>query len=214
MDIILFGPPGAGKGTQGALLAERHGLSRLSTGDLLRDARRDGTPLGLEAKRFMDAGELVPDEVILGLVREVMSDGRGGKGFIFDGFPRTTAQAGGLSRLMSELGRALKAVIVLDVDDETLVRRLSGRLWCTRCGRVYNVHTDPPTNTSRCDACGGDLIQRPDDREETVRRRLEVYRAQTEPVIRWYEAAGTRVHRVDGDRPVAAVQQGIEAILA
>lgn len=213
MDIILFGPPGAGKGTQGQLLAERRGLVRLSTGDLLRDALRDGTPLGREAKKFMDAGELVPDDVILGLVREIMQDG-GGRSFIFDGFPRTEAQAEGLSRLVDDLGRRIDAVIVLEVPDDTLVRRLSGRMWCSECGAVYNVHTDPPAKAGVCDACGGELIQRADDREETVRRRLDVYRAQTEPVLAWYERSGVSVVRLDGDRTVDAVQTDIESALA
>lgn len=214
MDIILFGPPGAGKGTQGAFLAGKHDLVRLSTGDLLRDALRLGTPLGLEAKRFMDAGELVPDDVILGLVRAVMSEKGERGGFVFDGFPRTVAQADGLSRLVAEMGRRIDGVLVLEVEDDTLVRRLSGRLWCTSCGAVYNVHGNPPKRAGVCDVCGGELIQREDDREDTVRRRLQVYRAQTEPVVAWYEEAGVPVHRVDGDRPVDAVRLDLESLVA
>jgi adenylate kinase len=212
MDIILFGPPGAGKGTQGALLAERRGMTRLSTGDLLRDALREGTPLGLEARRFMDSGDLVPDEVILGMVREVM-DGRDG-GFIFDGFPRTTEQAKALDGLLREIGHTLSGVAVLEVPDDTLVRRLSGRLWCSQCGAVFNAHNQPPVTPGVCDICGGELVQRPDDREETVRRRLDVYRAQTEPVLAWYAAHGTPVQRVNGDRPVADVLVDLETVLA
>lgn len=212
MEIILFGPPGAGKGTQGALLAEERGLLRLSTGDLLRDALRAGTPLGLEAKKFMDAGELVPDDVILGMVREVMSGSEGG-GVIFDGFPRTAAQAEGLTRLLHDLGRELDAVVVLDVADDTIVGRLSSRQGCSTCGAVYNTQSNPPSVADVCDVCGGEVIQRADDREETVRHRLEVYRAQTAPVVAWYEGDGVPVHRVDGDRPVAVVQQDLRALL-
>lgn len=214
MNIILFGPPGAGKGTQGALLAETYELVRLSTGDLLRDALRRGTPLGMEAKAFMDAGELVPDSVILGLVREVMQSGTDRGGFIFDGFPRTIAQAEGLAQLMDELGTSLDAVLVLDVEDEELVRRLAGRLSCPRCGAVYNRHTEPPRRDGICDACGATLVQRDDDREETVRRRLEVYREQTEPLIAWYAERGAPLHHVKGDRPVMDVQQSLAALLA
>lgn len=211
MDIILFGPPGAGKGTQGALLAERHGMRRLSTGDLLRDALNAGTPLGREARRYMDAGELVPDDVILGMVRDTMEDEA--HGVIFDGFPRTTEQARGLGGLLADLGRTLSGVAVLSVPDEALVRRLSGRLWCSQCGAVYNVHSNPPAAPGVCDVCGGELVQRPDDREETVRRRLEVYRAQTEPVLDYYEGDGTVVHRIDGDRPVERVLADLESVL-
>jgi adenylate kinase len=212
MNLILFGPPGAGKGTQARLLVERRGLRQLSTGDLLREARRQGTPLGLEAKRFMDAGELVPDDVILGLVREVM-ESDDVAGYIFDGFPRTRPQAEGLDRLLADLGQPLAAVIVLAVDEEDLVRRLSGRLSCPECGRVYNRYSEPPARPDTCDGCGATLVQRPDDREETVRRRLEVYREQTEPLLSYYEASSTPVRRVDGGQPVDDVLGDIEEML-
>jgi adenylate kinase len=213
MNVILFGPPGAGKGTQGELLAERHGLRRLSTGDLLRDAVREGTPLGQEARRYMDAGELVPDGVILGLIRDTLA-GSGAQGFLFDGFPRTIPQAQELDRLLGELGRPLHAVLVLEVPDEALVERLAGRRWCTGCGRVYNVHSDPPSREGICDACGGELIQRDDDRVDTVRRRLEVYREQTEPVLGYYRTTATPVKVVDGDRPVDTVQSELARLVA
>lgn len=212
MNLVLFGPPGAGKGTQAKLLMERLGLMQLSTGDLLRDAVRRGTPLGLDAKKFMDAGELVPDDVILGLVRETMETS-GARGYIFDGFPRTLPQAEALDRLLAELGRPLAAVIVLEVDEEELVRRLSGRLSCPQCGRVYNRYSEPPREPGKCDACGAELVQRPDDREETVRRRLEVYREQTAPLLDYYEAAPTPVRRVDGGRSVAEVQAQLGGML-
>jgi adenylate kinase len=205
-DLILFGPPGAGKGTQGALLAERLGMLRLSTGDVLRDAVRDGTDMGRQARRFMDAGELVPDEVILGIVRDYLDGEAAGRGVIFDGFPRTLPQAQGLDALLGELGRPLGAVLVLDVDDQTLVKRLSGRRTCERCGRGYNVHFDPSAAGAQCEACGGNLVQRPDDDPATVRRRLDVYRAQTAPLLDYYDAAPAPLHRVNGDQPVDQVQ--------
>jgi adenylate kinase len=212
-DLILFGPPGAGKGTQGALLAEAQGLLRLSTGDVLRDAVKRGTEMGVQARRYMDAGELVPDEVILGIVRDYLAGEASGQGVIFDGFPRTLPQATRLDELLAELDRPLRAVLVLDVDDETLVKRLSGRRTCAVCGALYNVYFDAPREDGRCDACGGELTVRPDDDAGTVRRRLEVYATQTEPLLAYYGSTGTRVHRVDGDRPVADVQQALSALL-
>lgn len=214
MNIILFGPPGAGKGTQGELAADRFDLVRLSTGDLLREARREGTALGREAQRFMDAGELVPDGVILGIVREVMEGHTGRGGFIFDGFPRTVAQAEALSGMLEEMGTSLDAVIVLEVEDETLVRRLAGRLSCPNCGCVFNRYSDPPRTEGRCDSCGTELVQREDDREETVRRRLEVYREQTAPVLDWYIRSGANVRSIPGDRPIDAVQADLAAVLS
>jgi adenylate kinase len=212
MNLILFGPPGAGKGTQGELLAKRFGLSRLSTGDLLRDAVRRRTPLGLEAKRYMDAGDLVPDDVILGLIREQLE--QDGAGFLFDGFPRTTPQAEELDRLLADAGAPLHGVLVLDVPDDSLVRRLAGRRSCPKCGRVYNVHSEPPHRPGRCDACGTELVQRDDDREDTVRHRLGVYRAQTEPVLDYYRGTATPVSHFDGDRPVDQVHEDLAQRIA
>jgi adenylate kinase len=214
MNMILFGAPGAGKGTQGELLAKRYDLLRLSTGDLLREARRQGTPLGQEAQRYMDAGELVPDAVILGIVRDVISAERDRGGFIFDGFPRTRPQAESLDRMLAELGQPLDVVIVLDVDDDVIVRRLSGRLACPTCGAVYNQWTEPPRRPGLCDVCGSSLVQREDDAESTVRRRLAVYREQTEPLIAYYRAAGTPLYTIDGDRSVGDVQADLTSMLA
>jgi adenylate kinase len=211
MNLVLFGPPGAGKGTQGALLAERRNMLRLSTGDLLRDAVRDGTPLGVKAKGFMDAGELVPDEVILGLVRETMQGS--GDSVIFDGFPRTLPQAEALDRLLADLGKPLGAVLVLNVDDEELVRRLSGRRSCPGCGAVYNIYSEKPKVEGKCDRCGADLVQRSDDQESTVRRRLQVYQEQTAPLIQYYRSGPTPVHAIDGDRAVETVQADLVAAL-
>ena len=212
MNLVIFGPPGAGKGTQGALLAERQGLLRLSTGDLLREAVRAGTPLGTQAQRFMNAGELVPDSVILGLVRETMQD-NAGAGVIFDGFPRTLPQAEALDALLADLGSPIAAVLVLNVKDEALVRRISGRRSCSSCNAVYNVYSDKPKTEGICDHCGANLVQRSDDEEATVRRRLQVYHDQTAPLIQYYEASPAPVHHINGDRPIAAVQADLLAAL-
>ncbi len=206
MNLILFGPPGAGTGTQGALLARQLEIPRISTGDLLREAVRAGSELGREARRYMDAGELVPDSVILGLVRESLDSAAARRGFILDGFPRNVPQAEALNDILRALGRGLDAVAVLDVPDDLVVKRIAGRRSCPVCGAVYNIHFEPSTRPDRCDVCGGELVQRADDREETVRRRLEVYRAQTEPVLAYYEREGVPVRHVDGGRSVEDVQ--------
>ncbi|HEX7091087.1 MAG TPA: adenylate kinase [Longimicrobiales bacterium] len=218
MNLLLLGAPGAGKGTQGALLAARYGIPKISTGDLLREAVAKGTPLGRTAKSYMDAGELVPDEVMLGLIREELTAGKGAdtkvaRGFVLDGFPRTLRQAEGLDRLLDEIGHPLDAVIVVTVPDEVLVRRLSGRRTCARCGAVYNIYLDPPQVPGICDRCGGELVERADDAAATVRRRLEVYREMTEPLIAYYERSRTPVYRVDGNRPVEEVQRAIVGML-
>jgi adenylate kinase len=209
MNLILLGAPGAGKGTQGALLEERLGMSRIATGDLLREAVRQGTSLGQKAKRFMDAGELVPDDVILGLVREAAARGQS----VFDGFPRTTVQAEALDRILAEEARQIDAVVVVDVPDEILVRRIAGRRGCATCGAVYNVYFQPPRREGVCDRCGGALTQRADDTEETVQRRLQVYREQTEPLIDYYRGRGRPVHTIDGTGPVEEVFASVAAAI-
>ena len=206
MNVILFGAPGAGKGTQGELLAAGRGLERLSTGDLLRDAVRRETPLGLRAQAVMAAGELVPDAVIVGIVRDFMAERSAARGFLFDGFPRTVAQAEALDTLLRDLDRPLDAVVVLEVADEELVRRLTGRRSCARCGAIYHMVFEPPAEPGVCDRCGGELTQRADDQEDTVRRRLEVYGQQTEPVLAHYARSDVPVHELDGARPPEAVQ--------
>jgi adenylate kinase len=214
MNLILLGAPGAGKGTQGALLADRHGLARISTGDLLREAVRRGTPLGQRAKGYMDAGDLVPDAVILDMVREVLvSDMGASAGFLLDGFPRTIPQAEALDRLLADLGRPLDAVVVIDVPDEVLVQRLSGRRTCPACGAVYNIYFEPPREAGLCDRCGGALSERADEAAATVRHRLEVYKRQTAPLIAYYEASMTPVQHVDGNRPAAEVEREIIQVL-
>ena len=211
MNLVLFGPPGAGKGTQGTVLAEKRGLVKISTGDILRDAVRAGTTLGMEAKKFMDAGELVPDSVILGLVREAIQDA--GSGFIMDGFPRTIAQAEGVDSMLSEMDKSIDAVIILDVPDEALVKRLRGRRSCPNCGAVYNVYFDKPKEDEKCDRCSSELVQRADDRQDTVVRRLEVYKAQTSPIIEYYQQRGADVNTIDGDRDIEHVQRDILRIV-
>jgi adenylate kinase len=167
-------------------LAARFGVPKYATGDILREAVRRGTPLGSDAKRYMDAGELVPDEVVLGLVHEALIAPEAGEGFILDGFPRTVAQAEGLEGLLEERELGLDAVVYFDVPEEELIKRLAGRRVCPSCGAVFNVHSDPPAVDGICDKCGSELETREDDREETVRVRLRVYHEHTEPLLRWY----------------------------
>jgi adenylate kinase len=209
MDLILLGAPGAGKGTQGALLGERMSVPKIATGDMLRDALRQGTPLGQEAKRYMDAGELVPDSVVLGLVREALAQPGARGGAIFDGYPRNVAQAASLGGLLDELGRRIDAIVYIDVPDEVIVRRMSGRRTDPETGVVYHVEHNPAPA-----AIAERLVQRADDREETVRHRLNVYRDNTAPLVAFYEGAGVPVHRVDGDRPIEEVQAEIKQLLA
>ncbi|MFQ5679394.1 MAG: adenylate kinase [Gemmatimonadota bacterium] len=212
MRLVLTGPPGAGKGTQGELLVEWLHAPRYSTGDMLRSARSAGTELGERARSYMDAGELVPDEVILGIVAEALDRDDAWDGFIFDGFPRTAAQARGLSALLRRRGQSLDAVIQLDVPEAVLVERLTRRRVCGACGQITRV--SEAENGASCPACGGSLTQRSDDRPETVRRRLQVYRDETEPVLSWYRAAEVPVLTVDGTGSVESVHRAIRAKLA
>jgi adenylate kinase len=191
-----MGPPGAGKGTQGDRIAAVLDVPRLSTGDMLREARRDDTPLGQEARRYMDAGELVPDDVILGIVSDALDAPAAINGFLFDGFPRTLAQAEGLRALLEEKGLVLDAVMSLDVPDDELVERISGRRVCETAGHVS--HTRNVGETMACAECGGQLVQRTDDQPETVARRLGVYRDQTEPVLEYYASSDIGLTLVDG----------------
>jgi adenylate kinase len=215
MNVILFGPPGAGKGTQGDLLAASAGLRKISTGDLLREAVRDGTELGKKAKTFMDAGELVPDAVILGLVRETLSvnGATAPRGFILDGFPRTLPQAQALDEMLHTIGQPIQGVLMLDVADDVIVKRLSGRMSCPQCGAVYNEFYDPPKHSGICDKCGTALVQRKDDNAETVKRRLDVYRQQTAPVLDYYRGKTTPVHTIIGDDTIDGVQRDLKKAL-
>jgi adenylate kinase len=190
MRIILLGPPGAGKGTQAVHIVERWGIPHVSTGDILRANVRDGTSLGAEAKRYMDAGDLVPDEVIIGMVGERLAQPDTASGFLFDGFPRTVPQARALEELVNERGTPIDVVLRLVVDHDDVVSRLTGRRTCGECGRIFHLVTDPPATEGRCDGCGGAIVQRDDDREEVVVNRLEVYRTQTAPLEDFYFERG------------------------
>lgn len=212
MNIILLGPPGAGKGTQAARLEADRGMVQLSTGDMLRQAVADRTPVGLRAKAIMEAGELVSDAIVSGLIGERL-DAIGARGAIFDGFPRTRAQAEALDLLLSERGRKLDHVIELQVDGDALVERITGRFSCANCGAPYHDTYKLPKVTGTCDVCGShDFKRRPDDNEETVRTRMAEYRAKTAPILPYYEERGL-VRRVEGMAPVNDVAAAIDAIL-
>jgi len=212
--LILLGPPGAGKGTQAQLLMSRHGLVQLSTGDMLRAAVKAGTEVGLKAKAIMDAGQLVPDDVVTALIAEQLDKQAHAPGFIFDGYPRTQAQAEALDRLLGERNLKLDHVIELTVDEEALVERIAGRFTCARCNEGYHDTFKLPKVSGVCDVCGStEFKRRPDDNAETVRARLQVYRADTAPILPYYEAKGI-VARVDGMADIPHVSEAIEAILA
>jgi len=212
MKIILLGPPGAGKGTQAAMLMDKFGIPQISTGDMLRAAVRNQSPMGIKAKEFMDAGGLVPDEVVVGIVRERLQLDDCSNGFILDGFPRTVAQADALKKVLSALDRDLDSVISLEVDTEALVARLTGRRTCSDCGRGFHVKYDPPAADGTCTSCGGALVQRADDQEETIRNRMQVYHEQTAPLEDYYREQGL-LQTVDGMQDMQAVQESIVSLL-
>lgn len=212
MNVMLLGAPGAGKGTQAAKIIEAYGLPHISTGDILRKAVADQTPLGIEAKRYMDAGELVPDEVVIGLVKERLSQSDAVKGFILDGFPRTVVQADALGQVLVELGKELTAVVSIDVDKQSLIERLTARRTCRACGGIFNVIAQPEVAGGVCPTCSGELFQRDDDTVETVTNRLNVYERSTAPLIDYYAEKGVLRH-VDGNRDVADVWAAVDAVL-
>jgi adenylate kinase len=206
MRIILLGPPGSGKGTQSQLLVKAHGVPQISTGDLLREAVAQGTALGVQAKTAMDAGKLVDDALVLAMIRERLARPDAASGFILDGFPRNIAQATALNALLAELGQPLERVVLLQLDLGLLFKRLTGRRVCQDCQRVFNIHTSPPGTPPHCSQCGDmpRLIQRPDDREEVIGKRLEVYDAQTKPLIEFYGKAKL-LRTIDADSDVQTV---------
>lgn len=206
MNIVLLGAPGAGKGTQAAKLVEKYHLPHISTGDMLRAAVKEGTPLGVKAKEFMDAGELVPDDVIIGLVTERLQDDDTANGFILDGFPRTSIQAVALDGELSKLSRPLDAALLIDVDPEVIVRRLTSRRMCKNCGYIGS------DKDSTCPKCGGEMYQRDDDNETTVRNRLKVYETSTAPLIDYYRGCDLLV-RIDGDRDPDVVFEDVQKSL-
>ena len=213
MNIILLGPPGAGKGTQAAKLVADRGMVQLSTGDMLRAAVKAGTPTGLKAKAIMDAGELVPDDVVSGIIGERLDQMTAGEGAIFDGYPRTAAQAEALDQLLADRGRKLDRVIELTVDEDALVERITGRYTCAKCGEGYHDKYKLPKVDGVCDVCGStEFKRRPDDNAETVRTRMAEYRAKTAPILPFYEEKGL-VRRVDGMADIDEVTRQIAAVL-
>jgi adenylate kinase len=211
LNVILLGPPGAGKGTQARILTERRGMVQLSTGDMLREAQASGSEMGKRVAEVMAKGQLVTDEIVIGLIREKLAEG--GSGFIFDGFPRTLAQADALGDLLAEMGQGLDAVIEMRVDDEALVSRISARSTCADCGEVYNDLTKPIPADGKCATCGGtEFKRRADDTEEALRTRLMAYYKQTSPLIEYYHAKGL-LKSVDGLGEIDAVAGDIEGIL-
>jgi len=213
LNLVLLGPPGSGKGTQGERLQEDFRLPYYATGDILRAAVKDGTELGRKAKEFMDAGDLVPDEVIIGVIIERIATDEAADGFILDGFPRTTGQAEALDAEMEKLGRTLTASILIDVPEEEVIRRLGGRRTCAKNGHVFHVEFDPPKQEGVCDVCGGELIIRDDDKPEVIKHRLQQYEEKTAPLIDYYDARGI-LHRVDGSKSPDEVEEKIHALLA
>ncbi|GLW96303.1 adenylate kinase [Microtetraspora sp. NBRC 16547] len=212
MRVVLVGPPGAGKGTQAQFIASHLSIPKISTGDIFRANVSGGTELGKLAKEYMDRGDLVPDEVTVAMVRDRLGEKDAQQGFLLDGFPRNVPQAQILQKMLAEFGTGLDIVLELVVDDEEVVRRLAGRRTCRQCGKVWHVDFDPPSVAGVCDACGGELFQRDDDREETIRRRLEVYQEQTSPLINFYSDEGILV-QVNATGPVDEVTRRAMAAL-
>ena len=214
LNLILLGPPGAGKGTQADRLRDDFGLPHIATGDMLRAQVADETELGMEAQRYMEAGDLVPDAVIVGMITERVADDDARDGFLLDGFPRNETQADILAEALRGLGRQLTAALLIEVSDDDLVQRLAGRRVCIKNpGHIYHVDFDPPKHEGICDQDGSRLVQREDDREETIRHRLEVYHAQTEPLIAYYDRGGM-LRRFDGTRTADEVHDHIRATIA
>ena len=212
MRLVLVGPPGAGKGTQAEFIAENFNIPKISTGDIFRANVSGGTDLGKLAKKYMDAGDLVPDEVTIAMVRDRLRQDDAKAGFLLDGFPRTIGQANELDRILDEIGLALDVVLDLEVDNDEVVRRLSGRRLCKRCGHVWHIEFDAPKVEGICDKCGGELYHRDDDYPDTVRHRLDVYGQQTRPLIEFYDARGQLVG-MDAHGPVEDVTERAIALL-
>ncbi len=212
MIVILLGPPGAGKGTQAERIIDHHKLTHVSTGDILRSSVKKGTELGNKAKEFMDKGELVSDDIIIGIVEERLKEPDCKSGALLDGFPRTVVQARSLDKVLEKMERSIKAVIYIDVDEEEIISRLTGRRICRECGASYHLKFNPPQVRNVCDQCGGGLYQREDDSFETVKQRISVYQEQTEPLINYYEK-NNLLEKVDGNQDIDEVFKEIKKIL-
>ena len=212
MNLILLGPPGAGKGTQAKMMVEAYGIPQISTGDMLRAAVKNQTELGMEAKKYMDAGGLVPDEVVIGLVRERLSEDDCAKGFMLDGFPRTVPQAEELDKVLAGLNKGIDHVVSIEVPNEELMGRLTGRRTCKACGSGFHMVFDPPKQDGACDKCDGELYQRDDDNEETVGNRLKVYEDQTKPLIDYYSGKGL-LRPIDGVGGIPEIFERIKGLL-
>lgn len=210
MRIVFLGPPGSGKGTQAQILAQKVGIPQISTGDLLREAVEQNTLVGRKAKEYMEKGALVPDEIVVGLVRDKLSQETA---FILDGFPRTVQQAESLDEVLQQLGVSLDAVINIEIPLEAAVERLSGRLTCSECNSIYHVKYNPPAQKGVCDTCGGDLYQRSDDTEKAITHRFDVYKKQTQPVIQYYKERKKLVN-VDGNRTIEEIATDIEELVS
>ncbi len=203
MDIILLGPPGSGKGTQAKMIAEKYKVKHISTGDILRENVRNGTPLGVEAKKFMDAGKLVPDSLLIDIIKDRLAKPDVKAGWMLDGYPRTIPQAEALDKILPALGQKIDVVLNVDVPDAELIKRVTGRRMC-KCGTTYHVQFNPPKVAGKCDACGADLYQRADDTEATVKERLQAYHAQTQPLIDFYNKRGI-VANINGTGDIKAI---------
>jgi adenylate kinase len=212
VNVLLMGPPGAGKGTQADLIKDRYPIPHISTGDMFREAVSTGTELGKEAKKYMDSGKLVPDEVTIGIVQERLAQDDCKEGFLLDGFPRTVKQAEALDQVLAKLGKKVEAAINITVPEDILYERMSGRISCKDCKTVYHLKFNPPAKAGICDKCGGELIQRSDDQGDTVKRRLEVYAEQTNPLIEYYEKQGV-LNDIDGNRDSQAVFADIVKVM-
>jgi adenylate kinase len=212
MNLILLGPPGAGKGTQAKMLMDKYKIPQISTGDILRAALKAGTELGLKAKEYMDAGKLVPDEVVIGIIRDRLKEPDCQGGYMLDGFPRTVPQAEALDEVLADMGSRIDHVISIEVPNEELIKRLTGRRTCRDCGAGYHVVFDPPQVDGVCDKCSGQLYQRDDDNEETVRNRLKVYADQTQPLIDYYQKQGL-LRSIDGQGGIKEIFERITAVL-
>lgn len=212
MNIILLGPPGAGKGTQAEMIKASYPIIHISTGDMFREAVGNSTVMGLEAKKYMDAGQLVPDDVTIGVVEERLSQPDCNSGFLLDGFPRTIPQAEALDKVLAKMGKKLDIALEITVPDAILIGRMAGRVSCNKCKAVYNTQYNPSAVAGICDKCGGELIQRSDDKEETVKNRLKVYAQQTQPLLQYYEKAGA-LKTLDGNRDSKEVFKDVQSLL-